>query len=258
MLKENAYEILKKIKKKDLVLDIGGWALSFNRANYVVDIQPYATRGFFGSQGGKKEFFNKSSWIIHDLSSKKKLPFKNNQFDFVICSQTLEDIRDPLWLCSEINRVGKKGYIEVPSMDLELTKGMVSKDYAGFYHHRWLVEIKANKLIFQFKPHQIHNDWRFHFPKSYLKKLKEKEKISYLFWKNSFEYEERIQISRDKVEKKLYDFVKSKNYYPKLYYSFDYLFSKIKQKYLRIKKKIFPDSYYHRYMDTPVYVTKEK
>jgi hypothetical protein len=32
----------------------------------------------------------------------------------VICSHTLEDIRDPLWVCSEMIRIGKAGYIELP------------------------------------------------------------------------------------------------------------------------------------------------
>ena len=29
-----------------MVLDIGGWAHPFNRANYVMDLAPYVTRGF--------------------------------------------------------------------------------------------------------------------------------------------------------------------------------------------------------------------
>ena len=152
MLNENVKRIMRIIKKKDLVLDIGGWAMPFNRANYIVDIQPYETRGFFGSQGGDKEHFTKKTWILHDISSKKKLPFKNKQVDFVICSQTLEDIRDPIWFCSELIRIAKKGYIEVPSMVVELTKGIANKKYVGYYHHRWLIEILIIKLYFDLNP----------------------------------------------------------------------------------------------------------
>ena len=142
MLKENEIKILKNLKPIDKVLDIGGWDKPFNRANYVLDIHPFETRGFHGSQGGNKEFFNKKKWIIHDVNSKYRLPFRDNQFDFVICSHILEDIRDPIWLCSEIMRIGKAGYIEVPSLKVELTKGVMDRSYAGYYHHRWLVEIK--------------------------------------------------------------------------------------------------------------------
>ena len=256
MLKENVKKIMGVIKKKDSVLDIGGWAMPFNRANYIVDIQPYETRGFFGSQGGNKEHFTKKTWILHDISSKKKLPFKNKQIDFIICSQTLEDIRDPVWFCSELIRVAKKGYIEVPSMTAELTKGIASKKYAGYYHHRWLINILDNKIIFRFKPHFLHNDWRFHLPKRYLKNLNDKKKVSYLFWKNRFDYEEVIQISRDKVEKKIYNFIKSKKFYPKIYYSLDKYLRIIKNKLAKIKRKISTKAYYHRYMDTPEFKSK--
>ncbi len=251
MLKENAEKIMKIIKKNDLVLDIGGWAIPFNRANYVVDIQPYETRGFFGSQGGNKKYFTKKTWMLHDISSRKKLPFKDKQFDFVICSQTLEDIRDPIWLCSELIRVAKRGYIEVPSMNTELTKGVANKKYVGYYHHRWLIDIAHNKVIFKFKPHFIHNNWRFHLPKKYFKKLDDKEKVSYLFWDRNFGYEEVIQISRDKVEEDVYNFVKSKRCYPRIYYSLDKYLGLIKKKFTNLKKNIFPNLYYHKYMDTP-------
>ena len=36
-------------------------------------------------------------------------------FDFAICSHTLEDVCDPVWVCEELARVAKAGYIEVPS-----------------------------------------------------------------------------------------------------------------------------------------------
>jgi len=256
MLEKNAKRILKKLKESDMVLDLGGWAYPFNRANFVVDIQPYETRGFFGSQGGEKEYFNKNTWIIHDLSSKESLPFKDKQFDFVICSHILEDIRDPLWLCSEIIRVGKRGYIEVPSLELELTKGIMDKKYVGFYHHRWLIEIKKNKLVFRFKPHFIHNKWKFYFPKKYLKRLSEEKKVSFLFWKDKFDFEERIQISRDKFEEEIYKFVKSKKVYPDFFYKIDRFFILISGIKNKIKRKIFPNSYYHRYMNAQEYISK--
>ncbi len=256
MLKKNAIKILKMLKKKDFVLDIGGWACPFNRANFVVDIQPYETRGFFGSQGGEKEYFNKSTWIIHDASSKKGLPFKDKQFDFVICSHVLEDIRDPLWLCSEMIRIGKAGYIEIPSIEFELTKGVADKRYVGFYHHRWLIKIKNNKLVFMFKPHFIHNKWKFHFPKRYLKRLKEEVRVSFLFWKDKFEYEEIIQISRDKTEEKLCQFIKEKKVYPSILYKLDILHSKLNKLKNVIKMRIFPNRYHHRYMNTSEYISK--
>lgn len=256
MLEKNNKYIENTLKKKDLVLDIGGWARPFNRANFVIDIHPYETRGFFGSQGGKKEFFNKKSWIIHDISSKKRLPFKNKSFDFVICSHTLEDIRDPIFLCSEIIRVGKSGYIEVPSELLEVTKGIANKKYCGYYHHRWLVNIKNNHILFRFKPHFIHSIWKFHLPKRFARQLDEHERVSYLFWKDYFEYAEIIQISRDKVQEYIERLVRNKRAYPKIYYSFYRLLENLNELFDTIKIKFFPKSYKHKYMNTGEYISK--
>lgn len=255
MLTENEKKILKNLKDTDLVLDIGGWDKPFNRANYVLDILPFETRGFHGNQGGDKEFFNKKTWIIHDVCSRKKLPFKDNQFDFVICSHILEDIRDPLKLCSEIMRIGKAGYIEVPAMRIELSKNIMGKNYVGYYHHRWITQIKKGKIIFRFKPHFIHGDKRFHFPKKFTKNLSEKEKINSLFWKEKFHVEERIQISLDKSQKFIYDYIK-KNYPGKLVYFLLDTKKKIKEKLNQLKKKFFPNGYYHKYMNTDEFISK--
>jgi hypothetical protein len=254
MLKKNEKKVLNGLEPKDLVLDICGWDKPFNRANYILDIHQFETRGFHGHQGGNKEFFNKKTWIIHDVNSKKRLPFKDNEFDFIICSQILEDIRDPIWLCSEINRIGKAGYIEVPSMKVELTKGVADKKYAGYYHHRWLIEIRDNNMIFRFKPHFIHNNKKFHFPKRFLNILTEKNKVEFIFWEKEFHSEERIQISRDKSEDFIYNYVKIQ--YPRRYfYFFLDVITKLNKTLNRIRKIIFVNKYYHKYMDTKEFVS---
>jgi len=221
MLKKNVDLVLGQIAASDIVLDIGGWARPFNRANYVIDIMPYETRGIFGSDGPMKEFFSKDTWILHDISSRKSLPFGNKEIDYVVCSHVLEDIRDPTRLCSEIIRIGKKGYIEVPSRTMESIMGLEGPHYAGYYHHRWLIEIKGSEIIFRFKPHLLHSSWKFHFPRSYLKKLSEEERVSYLFWENRFQYKEVIQISRLKVVHELEEFVRRRRVYPPLFYMMD-------------------------------------
>src|SRR4051812_15068559 len=126
-------KVLASIKPDDLVLDVGGWACPFNRANYVLDAEPYETRGFYEkngltkSQGGEKEYFTKETWIQRDICNKTPWPFADKQFDFCICSHILEDIRDPLYVSSELMRVSKRGYIEVPSRVLESCRGQEHK-----------------------------------------------------------------------------------------------------------------------------------
>jgi hypothetical protein len=119
MHEPHVVEILDRLSPADTVLDIGGWARPFNRANFVIDAEPYETRGYYGpglpAQGGPQEYFSKQSWCQRDICSRVPYPFADKSIDFVICSHVLEDIRDPLWVCAEMVRIGKRGYIEVPS-----------------------------------------------------------------------------------------------------------------------------------------------
>lgn len=46
---------------------------------------------------------------------------RHGKFDFVICSHTLEDLNLPEAVCSLINKIGKGGYIPVPSKYAEPT-----------------------------------------------------------------------------------------------------------------------------------------
>ena len=45
----------------------------------------------------------------------KSLPFKDNEFDFVIASHVLEHVEDFKFFIKELERVSKKGYIELPT-----------------------------------------------------------------------------------------------------------------------------------------------
>jgi hypothetical protein len=196
---ENVHKVLDCINDNDLVLDVGGWACPFNRANYVLDAEPFETRGYYEtvglpkSQGGEKEFFSETTWVQRDICDKEPWPFSDNFFDFSICSHTLEDIRDPLYVCSELIRVSKRGYIEVPSRLIESCRGCESEGIVGLSHHRWLVEISDNNITFFQKYHAIHGNFELSFPSSYMKKIPKDSTISYLLWNNDFTFEE-IQI----------------------------------------------------------------
>ena len=46
----------------------------------------------------------------------KKLPFKDKEFDFVVASHVMEHVEDIDFFIKELERVSKKGYIELPTM----------------------------------------------------------------------------------------------------------------------------------------------
>ena len=48
--------------------------------------------------------------------TEKKLPFEDKEFDFVIASHVMEHVDDVEFFVKELERVSKKGYIELPTM----------------------------------------------------------------------------------------------------------------------------------------------
>lgn len=223
MFTENVGALLGRIRPGDTVLDIGGWARPFNRATHVIDSGPYETRGeiyrkMFQSpfQGPSEEHFTKATWFQRDICDRTPFPFADKSLDFAICSHTLEDIRDPIWVCSEMVRVAKAGYIEVPSRIAESTRGWESPGIAGLTHHRWLVSIEGNSVSFEHKPHSIHDHFRHSFPISYLRSLPESQTLSWLHWEGSFAFAETTPIeSHEEARARLRKYVDDVHPYPR-------------------------------------------
>ena len=163
MLDTSRERILQQVPDNALVLDIGGWGRPFPRADWVVDMNDYATRGLYGREPGGEERFGPDTWVQRDVCDAEPLPFADDQFDFVVCSQTLEDLRDPVRACAEIVRVGKAGYIETPSRLEEQSYGFQGP-WVGWGHHHWLVEVGDGRIEFVFKHHVMHGRDSDHFP----------------------------------------------------------------------------------------------
>src|SRR5918999_1567202 len=103
MLEASRQSITAKLGAEDLVLDVGGWAKPFPRADWVIDLMPYETRGLYDYEPDPaRERFRTETWVQRDICDREPWPFAEDQFDFAVCSQTLEDIRDPVWVCSEM------------------------------------------------------------------------------------------------------------------------------------------------------------
>jgi len=230
MLDMNAEAILRMLKPEDKVLDIGGWYVPFWRADQVIDLLPYETRGCGGHMrcGLSQERFTRETWTVLDISENRPWPFADKAFDFVVCSHTLEDVRNPMQACSEIIRIGKRGYIEVPSRMLESIDGLENPGYCGWYHHRWMVDIADNEINFHFKPHSIHGSYRYHFPRKFLKRMGDAERMSWLFWDDHFQYREIVTISDARVRQQMEAFVAAHGGHPRFRYWLDNLIERIR------------------------------
>jgi len=220
MFKPHVDVLMRELRPSEQVLDVGGWACPFNRAQWILDAEPYETRGYYRTfngpafQGGAREWFDKSTWVQRDICDREPWPFADKQFDFAICSHTLEDIRDPLWVCSELVRVGKRGYVEVPSREWETCRGVERSNMAGLSHHRWLIDIEENRIAFIHKFHLLHSHWKFSFPASRLNEIPPERAVQWLWWDGSFEYEERTIHGVDQIEAELAGYVERIAAYP--------------------------------------------
>ncbi len=126
------------IKPSDKVLDVGSGHLPFPLATHLSDItfddHSCGRAGLpFKPVDGKPMF-------ECDL---EHLFFDNKEFDFVYCSHVLEHTQNPEKACSEIMRIGKRGYIETP------TKGKdIFLHIAKVSNHKWWIENVYDELIF--------------------------------------------------------------------------------------------------------------
>jgi SAM-dependent methyltransferase len=98
------------VDKNALVLEVGSGASPYFRANVLCDAYEVTQERFFKP-------------LVHDrptiLAFVERLPFKDDSFDFVIASHVLEHSAEPERFISEIQRVGRAGYIEVPDAFME-------------------------------------------------------------------------------------------------------------------------------------------
>ena len=130
----------------------------------MIDAGPFDTRNFFYSQRGNDPppcRVAKDRWVQADICDPPGWPFENDFFDFVYCGMTIEDVRDPIVVCSEMNRVARAGLIVTVKPPIELTRGIDSRYTCGWRHHRWLVDAAGDEVVFVMKPHHIHDPrWR--------------------------------------------------------------------------------------------------
>ncbi len=85
--------------------------------------------------------------ILGELES---LPFRDKSFDIALCFHVLEHVNDPIKAAGEIQRVAKRGIIEMPTLYSDLL-------FQPFEHHRWIFARDGNDVIFSPHPIQLTN-----------------------------------------------------------------------------------------------------
>lgn len=209
MLDASRQRIVALLADTDVVLDVGGGASPFARADWVLDLMAYDDRGLYGPPPDPRtERFTPDTWVQQDMCAREPWPFSDGQFDFSVCSHTLEDVRDPLWVCSELVRVSRAGYIEVPSRLEEQAYG-VHGPWVGWSHHRWLIDVSQQEMVFVFKSAVVQTRATDHFPAGFAEQLTPQQRAQSLWWRERFNYREQIFLDADSLDEYLAGFVQS-------------------------------------------------
>lgn len=171
-----------KKNKNYRVIDVGGnensWAKDW--VTHLADIQIDKNKLTKDVISFSVDIEDSEGWkpILDDVQN-------NGLFDFAICSHTLEDLNNPKITCKMLNNIARAGFISTPSKYAELCifEYKSGLKYCGYHHHRWIYQIKNNKLIGTPKMN-FHGRYCLDFDEAY----GEHSEIAFL-WEDNFEYE---------------------------------------------------------------------
>ena len=129
--------ITKQIKPGAKVLEIGPGFEPFEKATHFC--------GWTDEESKRLKNYTKVN------VSEEKLPYVDNEFDFVYLRHVVEDLWNPINCLNEVSRVAKEGWIETPSPICEMTRGIdgldgISPPWRGYAHHRYIVWNDSNVL----------------------------------------------------------------------------------------------------------------
>ena len=116
-------------KKNWQVLDIGCGYTANEYATTICDVQDLS------------KFYEDKNFV---RLTDKQLPFKDDQFDFVIASHVMEHVDDLKFFISELERVSKKGYIELPT---KLEDNLVFENKKDHLWHMDFDDVNLKLLI---------------------------------------------------------------------------------------------------------------
>jgi SAM-dependent methyltransferase len=107
---------IKGILPGDRVLEIGPGASPHERSDVLLE-KKFGTEQEYAAQFGHGEKLVTSKQVV--FYEGDTFPFRDHEFDYVICSHVLEHVEDVPVFLNEVFRVAKKGYFEYPLMYYE-------------------------------------------------------------------------------------------------------------------------------------------
>ena len=180
-------ERIKSIKDNDKVLEIGPGATPFHRSDVFLELN-YDSDTDRIAQSGHTGILKTDKQIIY--YNGKEFPFKDDEFDYVICSHVLEHVDDIPLFINEIQRISKKGYLEFPNI------------YYDYLHnieeHLNMLMVKDNQILWCKKiktPITNLNNFTDFFRTLQRNNYRFQDEINNL-WHQGFEWENNINIKQ--------------------------------------------------------------
>jgi len=120
------------------VIDIGGAVNGWTApvVDLVVDVNAKDTNSSWKLDICKQESWDK---II-------KFTESQGQYDYAICTHTLEDIYNPFTVLDMLPKIARAGIITMPSIRAELSRPE-SATWIGYIHHRWIFDQRDTEML---------------------------------------------------------------------------------------------------------------
>ncbi len=178
MLKRTSINIVNHTLQKNnnwKILDIGCGYSANKHATVISDIQDLSN-------------FYKGKKFIQ--ITEKKLPFQDKEFDFTIASHVIEHVEDLDFFITELERISKRGYIELPTRFADNLIFENKNDHIWWFTfddiNNQIIASKKNQLIEPFITVSTGKIFEKTFRESFVLELLWEEKIEY-------KVDERIQ-----------------------------------------------------------------
>lgn len=170
------------------VLDLAcGETAAWKQANILLDIHDHSNS------------YPDRKFIQWDVN--QKTSFKDKEFDFIISCHIAEHIINPEEFCKELTRIGKQGYIEVPTPLFDNLVSGINQPPLG---HKWWVTFDDPNEIIVFTKRLNIIENTVEIPEyNKLRPFFKESCITEIYWENNIKMEYRKPIFD--YESKIYD-----------------------------------------------------